>query len=179
MTILRHNTSCRIPHWDFEWQGYYNFNKLIKIPAGSKFYSEARYDNTSSNPHNPNNPPQLITAGENTDDEMFVVFLQYAIYQDGDENMNLSNLLNVGKQEVKPVFKKIDIYPNPINGNDLHIKNYDLNNTKYSIIDIFGNTIKNSYIVDEKVLLDDISNGEYLLIIIKNNIIYSSKFIRI
>ena len=49
---------CKIPHWDFEWQGYYNFNNLTKIPAGSKFFSEASYDNTSSNPHNPNSPPQ-------------------------------------------------------------------------------------------------------------------------
>ena len=98
----------------------------------------------------PNSPPQLITAGENTDDEMFVVFLQYAIYQNGDENLNLSNLLNVSNQEIKPIFKKIDIYPNPINDNYIHIQNNTLNNAKYSIIDINGKTIKNSYIVDKK-----------------------------
>ena len=169
---------CRIPHWDFEWQGYYNFNNLIKIPTGSKFFSEAKYDNTSSNPHNPNNPPQLITAGENTDDEMFVVFLQYAIYQDGDESLNLSNLLNVSDQEIKPIYKKIDIYPNPINGKYLHIQNYNLFDAKYSIIDISGKNIKNGYIIDKRILIDNISNGEYFLVIINNNIVYTTKFIK-
>ena len=83
---------------------------------------------------------------------MFVVFLQYAIYQDEDENLNLSNLLNVNTQDIKPIFKKIDIYPNPINDNYLHIKNYNLNNAKYSIIDIKGKNIKNSYIVENRIL---------------------------
>ena len=129
--------------------------------------------------HNPNNPPQIITAGENTDDEMFVVFLQYAIYQDGDENLNLSNLLNVSTQEIKPIFKKIDIYPNPINDNFLHIKNYNLNNVKYSIIDINGKNIKNSYIVESRILQTMFRTENIFLIIIKNNIVYTTKFIKL
>ena len=110
---------------------------------------------------------------------MFVVFLQYAIYQNGDENLNLSNLLNVSTQEIKPIFKKIDVYPNPINENYIHIQNNTLNNAKYSIIDINGKTIKNSYIVDKKILLENISIGEYFLIVIKNNIVYTTKFIKL
>ena len=109
---------------------------------------------------------------------MFVVFLQYAIYQNGDENLNLSNLLNVSTQEIKPIFKKIDIYPNPINGKYLHIQNYDLFDSKYSIIDINGKNIKNGYIIDKRILIDNISNGEYFLVIINNNIVYTTKFIK-
>ena len=64
---------------------------------------------------------------------MFVVFLQYAIYQNGDENLNLSNL-NVSTQEIKPIFKKIDVYPNPINENYIHIQNNTLNNSNIQLL---------------------------------------------
>ena len=87
-------------------QGYYNFNNLIKIPAGSKFFSEFSYDNTSSNPHNPNSPPQLITAGENTDDEMFVVFLQYIYIRMEMKNLNLSNLQMLAIKRLNQFLKK-------------------------------------------------------------------------
>ena len=46
-----------IPNWDFHWQGSYAFPKIIKIPGGSTIYSEAYYDNTLANIHNPNDPP--------------------------------------------------------------------------------------------------------------------------
>ena len=167
---------CRIPHWDFEWQGYYKFNNLIKIPAGSKFFSEARYDNTSSNPHNPNSPPQLITAGENTDDEMFVVFLQYAIYQNGDENLNLDDLLTVGEKEITN-FKTFKISPNPVVNSfliDLPLNN-DLD---YMILDMSGKLVKKAKLKGNQISVKELNSGQYLISIINDESIYSSKFIK-
>jgi hypothetical protein len=76
-----------IPNWDFHWQGLYQFQKPVIVPAGSSLKGEAFYDNTSNNPFNPNNPPQQVTAGEATTDEMLLVYFVFAIYQNGDQNI--------------------------------------------------------------------------------------------
>jgi hypothetical protein len=38
---------------------------------------EARYDNSASNPLNPNKPPKEVRYGEQSTDEMCVAFLSY------------------------------------------------------------------------------------------------------
>jgi hypothetical protein len=78
-----------IPKWDFHWQGAYQFQKPLKIPAFTKLHGYATYDNTSSNLHNPNSPPQVINVGEATTDEMMLFYLSYSGYQQGDENIIL------------------------------------------------------------------------------------------
>ncbi|MFK7797707.1 MAG: FlgD immunoglobulin-like domain containing protein [Aureispira sp.] len=82
-----------VPEWDFEWQGFYVFEYMKKLPAGYKLYGKAVYDNTTNNPFNPNNPPQNISAGLNTSDEMFLIYFQYLNYQQGDETINIDSLL--------------------------------------------------------------------------------------
>jgi len=81
-----------IPEWDFEWQDFYTFKNIIKIPAGSTVYADATYDNTVNNHHNPNDPPQIMCAGLNTTDEMFFLGVQFTRYQNGDENIDMENL---------------------------------------------------------------------------------------
>lgn len=81
-----------IPEWDFHWQMNYQFQKPIKIPAGTKIYCEAFYDNTTANPENPNFPPQNVGAGEGTEDEMLLIYFTYSTYQVGDENMVIDTL---------------------------------------------------------------------------------------
>jgi hypothetical protein len=63
-----------IPDWDFHWQGLYEFRHPIFLPTGTTLYGEATYDNTSANPDNPNDPPQWVTLGEATTDEMMLFF---------------------------------------------------------------------------------------------------------
>lgn len=65
----------KIDDWDFNWQYSYFFEKPIDVPKGSTLNVVAHYDNTSSNPHNPNKPPKKVTWGEATTDEMCVGFL--------------------------------------------------------------------------------------------------------
>jgi hypothetical protein len=58
-----------MPHYDFNWQTYYLFDKPLDIPAGSKILSTAWYDNSADNKHNPD-PTKAVTWGEQTWDEM-------------------------------------------------------------------------------------------------------------
>ncbi len=66
-----------IPDWDFAWQGFYDFRNPVHLPAGTEVHGFATYDNTENNPRNPNSPPQLVTLGEATNDEMMLFYFAY------------------------------------------------------------------------------------------------------
>lgn len=91
----------RINDWDFHWQGGYAFRHPIKVPRGSKLYYEATYNNTTSNPHNPNTPPRLVTWGESTTDEMLLCYFHWLPFQAGDEALNMET--TVGVREEQPL----------------------------------------------------------------------------
>lgn len=109
----------RIPQWDFEWQDFYFFDYMKQVPAGSTIYGKGIYDNTASNPNNPNDPPINVGAGLNTSDEMFLIYYHYMLYQSGDESINIDSLNNeymillstLNEDKDKPFGAKV--YPNP------------------------------------------------------------------
>jgi hypothetical protein len=68
-------TLVAIDDWDYNWQETYFLDKPLKVKAGTRFDVEAYYNNTTSNPSNPNNPPKTVRFGEQTTDEMCFVFL--------------------------------------------------------------------------------------------------------
>ncbi len=69
----------KISNWDFDWQMTYQYKEEQKIPFGSIIYAEITYDNTSNNPRNNFSPPQKITSGWNSTQEMFNLIFQYII----------------------------------------------------------------------------------------------------
>jgi hypothetical protein len=103
-----------IPDWDFHWQGFYQYQKLLHITNGSTFWGEATYDNTSNNPDNPNDPPQDVEAGEHTTDEMMIVFFAFAEYEPGDENIILDSTLISGVPAITDEnYFGLRVFPNP------------------------------------------------------------------
>jgi hypothetical protein len=108
----------RIPQWDFDWQDFYWFEYMQKMPAGSNLRGHAEFDNTSGNPHNPSDPPIDVGPGFNTTDEMFLVYFHIMGYEEGDEFVNLDSLNTIyledlyTKEEVL-LEKNITVYPNP------------------------------------------------------------------
>ena len=112
-----------IPQWDFRWQDIYAFRNPIYLPAGTVIHSEGVYDNTSTNPSNPSDPPQLVTAGEATTDEMFLFFFAWTLGLPGDESIVIDDgahvehhlgcetSFSVGLSE--PVATPLRIMPNP------------------------------------------------------------------
>jgi len=81
-----------IPKWDFRWQYFYTYKKMVKVPRGSTIHVTGVFDNTRSNPLNPNNPPKVVSerAGSmRTTDEMFQFIINYVPYKPGDENLSL------------------------------------------------------------------------------------------
>lgn len=174
----------RINQWDFHWQGFYTFKKLIKVPAGYKWMSYHTYDNTVNNPNNPNNPPQTVIAGENTTDEMLFDSFMLLLYQNGDENLNIDSLLTVS---VKEFFnqhaseQKMLVYPNPVNdylyifvssGAIKNISVYDISG-KLVYQDLISSSIK-----ETKLNLSFLDKGSYLIKVQTNDKVYVEKIIK-
>jgi len=68
-----------IKDWDFNWQGSYTYAAPVKIPKGTRIEMEYTYDNSEGNPRNPSHPPVRVTHGEQTTNEMGLVFLSLAL----------------------------------------------------------------------------------------------------
>jgi hypothetical protein len=59
-----------VPHYDFNWQHRYIFTEPKSFPRGTVITATAVFDNTASNPHNPD-PNATVHYGKQTTDEMF------------------------------------------------------------------------------------------------------------
>lgn len=168
-----------IPEWDFHWQGDYNFKQLIKIPFGTKLFVEATYDNTIFNPENPNNPPQTVTAGEATTDEMMLVYFGFVTpYESGDENIIVDTTthgghwqdcdpsLIISTPEIEREINEITVFPNPASTQvSLYSSLIEIN--AIDILDIQGKMIKSVKLNQPagEVALDvtELSKGYYSL----------------
>ncbi len=74
----------RIPDWDFNWQSDYRYETPIRIPAGSTLGMVYVYDNSAENPRNPNDPPQRVTGGWKSTDEMGELSIQAMPVRESD-----------------------------------------------------------------------------------------------
>jgi mono/diheme cytochrome c family protein len=68
----------RVGNWDFNWQPSYRYRTPVQLPAGTHIHLEAHFDNTASNPNNPNRAHlREVRWGESTTDEMCTCFFAY------------------------------------------------------------------------------------------------------
>lgn len=135
-----------IPKWDFHWQGIYQFQKVMKVPAGSMIYSEATYDNTAANHHNPNSPPKDVSVGEATTDEMMITYFLFTLYQTGDETIIIDSAkaLVSSAQETKIESRPATLFPNPAgnrSGSQLVFKTDIHDRVDLSLLDLAGREI--------------------------------------
>lgn len=184
---------CRIPLWDFDWQDFYWFEYMRHVPAGTDIFGKGVWNNTVTNPHNPNNPPQTISAGLNTTDEMFLIYFHYMDYQTGDEYINVDSLttefLSTGKASPQPDFAKA--YPNPFtHSTDI---SYFLNSSAFVglfIYDMQGRLINRlvqeqqsagNHIVNwdgRNEVGKEVDNGMYIYSMLIDGVHYSGKVLK-
>lgn len=77
-------TLLRIPDWNFDWQQQYTYAAPIRLPADTRVVMEFTYDNSSANPRNPNHPPQRVTWGPSSTDEMAGLHIAVAPVRSAD-----------------------------------------------------------------------------------------------
>lgn len=177
----------RIPDWDFNWQGTYYFDRYIVAPEGSIINAVASYDNTTANPNNPNNPPQFVTWGEGTADEMYFLPIGFVDYRAGDEDITFSGTTSV--IEVETDGSSIHpLVPNPVK--DFAIAQFDLEkgqSLSISILDMNGQLVRplrdaeffnmgENYINFSTVQL---ASGTYLLQVAGKDFVANQKFVKL
>ncbi|HZY60585.1 MAG TPA: hypothetical protein VFE56_12535, partial [Candidatus Binataceae bacterium] len=79
----------KIAAWDINWQAVYTYSKPLRLPKGAVVEMRIRYDNSDSNPRNPNHPPKHVRAGPRSEDEMGHVWLQVLPAEDAKEDPRL------------------------------------------------------------------------------------------
>jgi len=169
----------RINHWDFNFQGYYTYHRLVHVPAGYAWYGKHVYDNTTNNPNNPNNPPQTVTAGTNTTDEMLFDSFMYLTYQTGDENINLDSIIGNDPlvTGIQPIYqqnsiasKQLNVYPNPstgmftVNSDQLKV------NSVVEVYNLLGERIQSFTVQNSKFTIDLSGQPAGIYIIQANNL---------
>lgn len=173
-----------IPQWDFHWQGFYTFQKMIKLPVTYTMWAEAYYDNTGANPNNPNNPPLDVAAGEHTTDEMMLAFFAYTLYQAGDENIVLDSSIISGFDN--PDFQQLlsAISPNPADAS-AEIK-YLMKENDMAIIEVYDLAGKLHYSLKTNAVAgfntynlntQDLIDGFYIVKIHSNHKMFTHKLI--
>lgn len=176
-----------IPEWDFNWQGGYWFKKFVIAEPGSEVHAYATYDNTAENPLNPNNPPQFVSWGEQTTDEMYYLPIHYVPYQAGDEDVVFDENLTAVDDDfnlVTPENKMYPVFPNPT-GNEV-IAGFSLANRSHidiQIIDLQGKVVKT--VTDNQLYLSgyhqvkwdasDLPSGVYLVNVRGEGFVLSEK----
>ncbi len=167
-----------VNHYDFHWQYNYTFPTLLKLPQGSVVYGEAMFDNTINNEHNPNDPPELVTLGEGTEDEMMLCFFTYTYYLPGDENMSLST----GTAEVTQASAALHVWPNP--GNRLvHIALPGQPAASFvpAFVDATGRSVSPPWWLQNGILSVDVSSlgaGCYAMTAVSGTTALTARFMR-
>ncbi|HEY7303559.1 MAG TPA: tetratricopeptide repeat protein [Bryobacteraceae bacterium] len=92
----------RIPNWDLNWQGVYNYKQPVFLPKGSVISMRYHYDNSSDNPRNPSHPPKRVRNGNEALDEMGDVWLQVLPVGDQDQRAVLQEAVTKQRLEKYP-----------------------------------------------------------------------------
>ena len=153
-----------IPAWDFNWQGFFTFPYMTKVPAGYTIHGIASYDNTASNPFNPNDPPQMIEYGDNTGDEMFFVFFDYVPYEEGDENISLDTPLLSSVEPMEREKPQIQLQPNPASDRIQLLVDPQFVGAQWNLVDLGGRSVLSGTIQsgNDRILVDGLSERVYL-----------------
>jgi mono/diheme cytochrome c family protein len=80
-------TVMQIADWDFRWQHVYRERSPIRLPKGTRLSMEYTYDNSASNPRNPELPPARVLWGQRSRDEMGDLWFQ--LLADTEEHRRL------------------------------------------------------------------------------------------
>ena len=92
----------RIPDWDLNWQAVYRYREPLFLPQGSLISMRYRYDNSASNPRNPNHPPKRVQAGNQATGEMGHLWLQLLPRGRGDHRRLVEEALMRHRLEKYP-----------------------------------------------------------------------------
>lgn len=81
----KRETLLETPKWNFNWQMSYEYPEPRKMPAGTIIETTMGYNNSDTNPGNPN-PKAELTFGEETTDEMNLAWITWGYAEPTDHD---------------------------------------------------------------------------------------------
>jgi hypothetical protein len=76
-------TVLSVPHYDFNWQLWYETQGDIVLPKGTRVSCTAHFDNSPNNKYNPD-PTKAVKWGDQTWEEMMIGFFEVSFPADMD-----------------------------------------------------------------------------------------------
>ncbi len=115
-----------IPHYDFSWQNSYELAEPLRLPAGSKLYCEAYFDNSKDNLANPD-PTATVRWGDQTWEEMMIGYFAMSLADQDLQQVALRRtddfLKNFGQDKEVPLTAQIDkLAPDSLKSNEALMK---------------------------------------------------------
>jgi tetratricopeptide (TPR) repeat protein len=80
-------TLIHIADWDFTWQDQYRLATPLPLPAGTTLTMTYSFDNSERNPRNPSHPPERVSWGWRSSDEMGDVWFQVMTRDEADRRV--------------------------------------------------------------------------------------------
>ena len=103
----------RIKDWDFRWQHVYRGQTPIPLPKGTRLSMEYTYDNSASNPRNPELPPARVFWGQRSRDEMGDLWFQLLASNDADRaRLNLEIAAKMTGEDIVGYETMLKVTPN-------------------------------------------------------------------
>jgi Flp pilus assembly protein TadD len=91
-----------IADWDFRWQHVYRFVTPLRLPKGTTLSMRYRYDNSTTNTRNPQQPPARARWGQRSADEMGDLWIQVLTRDEHD--------LDLLSQDFRPKVAAEDVF---------------------------------------------------------------------
>lgn len=108
----------RISDWDFDWQGDYQYQKPVRLPAGATVRVEFLYDNTANNVDNPNSPPRRVRWGPRSSDEMAELWLKAVpVNPDDRDAIELAVLEHYMMDQLAGFRRRLEEFPDDLEAN--------------------------------------------------------------
>ena len=67
-----------VPRYDFNWQTEYRLTNPLTLPPGTRIHAVAHFDNSATNPSNPD-PDKTVSWGDQSWDEMMIGYFTIAV----------------------------------------------------------------------------------------------------
>ena len=102
--------------------------------------------------------------GDNTEDEMFFVFLDYVLYEEGDEDISLDTPLLTSVTPLERGMAEVRLQPNPASAQVQVLVDPTLLGTRWSLTDLGGRMVMHGEFsaTNGRILLGGLSDGVYL-----------------
>ncbi len=96
-----------IPKYDFNWQTEYRLSEGMKLPAGTRIFCEAAFDNSVKNLNNPN-PNAWVHWGDQTYEEMMIGYFHVSVPVDSGSDLVSKKKARQRSQSALQIFASLD-----------------------------------------------------------------------